>query len=283
MPCTGADSTQAVTRVTSTLGFVACAGEPGGGGQEKRLHVTHDAGQTWRLVAGIRAAPIQGYLSSILFTSERDGFLTADRGGVAVTRDGGRTWRWILSTDLGAFVEAAQGTGPHTLLALLGNGALFRSDDAGRHRQLLYPRTQPGPDQVSFATVTDGIGVGYDWPMMRRQVVATHDGGRTWQLRSLLAADESPTALDRVSAKVVYLVADTYRRVGDDLFRSADDGRTWTRVATPRSARLFAVSFTSVRDGVLGDDAGRFYVTRDPPAHGRSSTAAGRIAAASCS
>jgi photosystem II stability/assembly factor-like uncharacterized protein len=62
---------------------------------------------------------------------------------------------------------------------------------------------------------------------------------------------------------VLYLVASSYRRLGDALFRSADDGRRWKRVATPRGSQFFSVSFPSPREGVLGDDAGRFFATHD--------------------
>jgi photosystem II stability/assembly factor-like uncharacterized protein len=46
-PCAlGIDQTLALSRVTATLGFAACGGEPGAGEQLKRLFVTYDAGRT---------------------------------------------------------------------------------------------------------------------------------------------------------------------------------------------------------------------------------------------
>jgi photosystem II stability/assembly factor-like uncharacterized protein len=262
-PCTqDPSSTRALSRVTATLGFAACAGVGGTGNQLKWLYVTHDAGRSWRLQAG-QKMPEPGYLTSIRFTSARDGLLAAYRGGVAATHDGGRIWRWILSMDEGASVEPLPGSAARSVLALLGDGPLFRSDDRGRHWHLLYPGTQPSPDQVSFTSANDGIGFGYDWTMTRRQVVATHDSGRSWQLRRLLPQSLSPYSLARVTRRIVYLGAGSYQRIGEDLYRSSDDGRTWTHVNTPGGSRFFAVSFTSVLDGVLADHAGRFYVTHD--------------------
>jgi photosystem II stability/assembly factor-like uncharacterized protein len=249
---------RAVSRVTPMLGFLACAGQPAAGSQLKSLYVTHDAGRTWRLEAGEKHVPDIGYLVSIAFTSARDGAMTATRGGAAVTHDGGRTWRWIVTSDFGASVRAAPGG--WFVLA----GGLFRTDESGRRRSLLYPHSQPGPMDVSFSTPRDGIGIGWDWTQTNGQlVVATHDGGRTWQLRSELPPSYTLESLARADRDVVYLVAISYRRGGEVLLRSTDEGRTWQGVATPRKAEYFSVSFPNPSTGVLGDDKGRFYVTRN--------------------
>jgi photosystem II stability/assembly factor-like uncharacterized protein len=142
-------------------------------------------------------------------------------------------------------------------------GGLLHTDGSGAHQQLLYPRSQPGPFQTSFSTAKEGIGLDWDWTMAELQIVATQDGGRTWQLLSKLPPSYSLYDLARADADVVYLVASSYRRIGEELFRSTNDGRTWKTVATPASTSFFSVSFTSRDDGVLGDDKGRFYSTRD--------------------
>ena len=249
---------RAESRLTAELGFLACGFEPGAGSQLKQLYVTRDAGRTWRLRAGEKQLPDIGYLESIAFRSARDGVLTAQRGGVAVTHDGGRTWHWILTSDFGASAQAA----PDGWLVL--SGGLFRMDESGTRRALLYPHSQPAPSEASFSTPSDGIGVGFDWTMTDTEIVTvTHDGGRTWHLLRSLPLGDSPDGLARAGPRAVYLVVSTDRRIGDELLRSTDDGRSWRRVATPRQAQFFEVSFPSLLDGVLGDDQGRFYSTRD--------------------
>jgi len=254
----------ALSRVSVTLGFAACAGDPGAGSQLKRLYVTRDGGRTWQLRAGERQVPAAGYLASLSFADARDGLMTTGRGGLLATRDGGRSWRMLLLTDDATDVVAAQRLGAQELVALLQNGALLRSHDDGAHWLLVYPHTLPAPAQLSFSTTRDGIGAGYTgWTFTEPAILVTHDGGRSWKLREPLPADLSASSLVRASPSLVYLVASSYRRVGSVLLRSSDDGRSWRRLRTPPAARFFAVSFTSASEGVLADDAGRFYTTHD--------------------
>ncbi len=254
----------AVSRVSATLGFAVCASVPGAGSQLKRLYVTHDGGRTWRLRAGDRRVPVAGYLAWLSFADPRDGLMTTARGGLLATRDGGRSWRMLLFADDATDIVAVQRFGARELVVLLRDGALLRSRDAGAHWLLVYPHTLPGPAQLSFSTAHEGIGIGYaNWAFTRPAILVTHDGGRTWTLRAPLPPAVSASSLVCASPDLVYMVASSYRRIGSILLRSRDDGRSWRRVPTPPRSRFFAVSFTSARDGVLGDDAGRFYATHD--------------------
>jgi photosystem II stability/assembly factor-like uncharacterized protein len=220
--------------------------------------VTDDGGRHWLLRAGERRLPSGGYLRKIVFTSARDGLMTTDRGGLLATKDGGRTWRLLLLTDDVTDVVSAIPLGRGRLDVLLGNGALLRSSDHGVRWRLVYPHTLPQAREVSYSTPRAGIGFAYsDWTFSHPAIVATRDGGRTWRFRSRLPNGAAAAKLVRVTPNVVYAVA---ARV---LFRSVDDGGTWSRVRTPAGASFFGVSFLTPRDGLLGDSAGRFYATHD--------------------
>src|SRR5205085_2418951 len=134
---------------------------------------------------------------------------------------------------------------------------LYVTHDAGRTWRLQAGEKQlPGIGyllSITFRSVRDGA-----LTAQRGGMAVTHDGGRTWQLQSAFPPSYSLNSLARADANVVYLVASSYHRIGDVLFRSADDGRTWARIAAPPKAQFFAVSFPRPRDGVLGDDRGRF-------------------------
>lgn len=270
-PCmlNGAESI-ALARVTTRLGFAVCAQEPGAGSQRKELFVTEDGGRSWRLRTGPEQMPIGGYLGSVSFSDARDGLLTTDRGsGLLATADGGRSWRTILQAP-DSDVVAAQHLGRDTVVALLEDGALYRSTDGGRRRRLLYPHTLPTPAAVAYSTPVAGIGAGYaDWGYASFGILATTDAGRSWHVRALLPQVGSAATLERVSGGVVFLTGTSSHRVGMLLLRSTDDGRTWSAVPVPAGAGYFGVSFLSASDGILAEESGRFYATSDGGRHWR--------------
>lgn len=255
-------------RVSASLGFAVCAQEPAAGSQRKELFVTEDGGRSWRLRTGFERMPIGGYLGSLSFSNARDGLLTTDRGsGLLATDDGGRSWRTILPAP-GSDVVAAQRTGRDTVVALLEDGALYRSTGGGRSWRLLYPHTLPTPEAVAYSTPTAGIGAGYaDWGYASFGILATPDAGRSWVLRSLLPSVESVTNLERVTSSVVYLDGPSAHRLGTVLLRTRDNGRTWTSVPVPAGAGSFDVSFVSATEGVLAEESGLFYTTSDGGRH----------------
>jgi photosystem II stability/assembly factor-like uncharacterized protein len=255
---------RALSRVSATVGFAACASQPGAGQQLKRLYVTRDGGRSWKLRADDHQVPSSGYLASIAFTDDRRGFMTTNRGGLLATEDGGRSWRMLLLTDDVTDVVAVQRLGRGALIVALLNGAILRSSDAGKHWTAVYPHSLPPPEEMSFSTPRDGVGVGRsDWTYSHPAMVATHDGGRSWRFLSAIRPEASVASIVRVSVRILYGVGGSDRRAGQILFRSRDGGRSWTRLRAPKRSQFFEVSFTSAAVGVLGDDAGRFYSTRD--------------------
>jgi photosystem II stability/assembly factor-like uncharacterized protein len=166
VPCENGGSAFAgasLSRVTPTLGFDGCGTQPGAGEQIKRLYVTHDAGNSWQRVSSARL-PIIGYMTSISFSDAKHGLLTTARGGLSATDDGGRSWYSLLAAEERMQVTSVQRVGAHGLAVLLFNGSLRRSDDGGHSWSTIYPRALPQPNEVSYSSPSQGIGIGASDP-----------------------------------------------------------------------------------------------------------------------
>jgi len=83
--------------------WIACAGEPGAGEQEKSFARSLDGGRTW--LAGAppcligtmttchRGMPLGGYLGGLAALSPTTAFYVGGRSSLTYTRDGGRSWQ----------------------------------------------------------------------------------------------------------------------------------------------------------------------------------------------
>ena len=80
-----------------------CVGNPGTQMQEKQLYQSHDAGQSWQLVAksqsfvdgscdAVCSLPLGGYAGQFVMVSATTGFIAYGQNGLSMTRDGGQTW-----------------------------------------------------------------------------------------------------------------------------------------------------------------------------------------------
>ena len=266
VPCEnghGAFQDASLSRVSATLGFDGCGTQPSAGEQVKPLYVTRNGGRNWERVSSARL-PIVGYMTSISFSDAEHGLLTTARGGLSATNDGGRSWRLLLMAEERRQVSSVQRVGAHGLVVLLFNGSLRRSDDGGNTWSTIYPQALPQPNEVSFSSPSQGIGIGPSDPseLEPPAVVITHDGGRSWRVLDRRSDLEE---LVRASKTVLYAGETTSRGVVPvHLMRSDDDGASWRRVNLPEPLTNFwTVSFTSPEDGLLGDQAGRFFATHD--------------------
>jgi photosystem II stability/assembly factor-like uncharacterized protein len=101
-PCPG--QTQGVSPVSSARAWLLCAGEPGAGNQQKAIYETTNGGRTWRRVLAVtidhataNGVSLFGYALGISFDVDGVGLLWESRGTLYITRDGGRSWKPLIT------------------------------------------------------------------------------------------------------------------------------------------------------------------------------------------
>jgi photosystem II stability/assembly factor-like uncharacterized protein len=256
------------------------------------LYVTRDAGYTWQatsLPADARQMPAffdaaNGVIP--LVTPVGDGSSL----DFYVTHDSGRSWtaNGHLQTSYGNADKAAI-INPTTWLATLPldghTSRLFGTRDAGQAWTPITTTTE-GMDAFAFANADvgwartayascsshkpDSTGCGY-----HQDLLATHDGGRTWARVEVTpieprspAADVSPApaaspgwfwpiAIQRLDVRTGFVVG--WIGTGLGLGRTSDGGATWQRTAIPVTS-ITALRFVDERTGWAGG-----FVQRDAP------------------
>ncbi|HEX3429896.1 MAG TPA: hypothetical protein VHT03_03340 [Rhizomicrobium sp.] len=198
-------------------------------------------------VAGISSEPLHFYFGAV-------------NGGVWETRDAGRTWSPIFDRmgagSIGAIAVAPSnarilyvGTGEADMRSDIAQGiGMFRSDDGGTQwRSIGLADTQQigqvivdprNPDVVLVAALGHPYGANAE-----RGVFRSTDGGRHWT--KTLYSDADTGAIDIVfrprSPDVVYAALWQTRRPpwnvyapssgpGSGLYKSIDNGRSWTKI-----------------------------------------------------
>jgi photosystem II stability/assembly factor-like uncharacterized protein len=244
-------------------------------------------------VAGVPGDPLHFYFGAV-------------NGGVWESRDAGRTWKPIFDQagtgSIGALAVAPSnpriiyaGTGEADMRSDIAQGiGIFRSDDGGAHwRSIGLAKTQQigkilvdprNPDVVLVAALGHPYGANAE-----RGVFRSTDGGRSWTRTLYRNADTG--AIDLVfrpgNPDVIYAALWQTRRPpwnvyapsngpGGGLYKSADNGRSWTEirsaalprfpgrigfaVADDRPDRLFAL--IDAKDGGLfrSEDAGLHWI-----------------------
>jgi photosystem II stability/assembly factor-like uncharacterized protein len=201
-------------------------------------------------------------------------------GTIELTTDGGRTFRVVLRTRRP--VVALQTAGPNGAIATTDGGGALRTLDGGRHWRIYRLRFA-----ASFATPLFGLGV-RSYIVQRHlaiAVLATRDGGATWQRRAspCTQAIADSALVDLVTPRLGWIVCLGQPGAGNEgkaVFRTRDGGRSWhagaVQMAPPRSQARGGISsygypegiaFARDGSGILWESRGTLYVTRDGGMH----------------
>jgi photosystem II stability/assembly factor-like uncharacterized protein len=213
----------------------------------------------WRLIGPFRGG--WGTMAQGIPDQPDTYYFGAAGGGVWKTVDAGRTWQ-SLGDDLPASAMGAIAIAPSDPNVIYvgsgqvaarwdiqsGNG-VYKSTDGGRiwHSVGLQDTKYIGqilvdPDDPD--TVLVGALGHYFGPNHQRGVFRSSDGGRTWKQTLYINDDTGVVDLSRdpQSSNVIYAAAWQVRNYpwlsyfqpnagpGSGLYKSSDDGRTWTRI-----------------------------------------------------
>lgn len=151
--------------------------------------------------------------------------------------------------------------------------ALYTTRDGGQHWTLIEPSFPPGlheiwggntifpTPEVGYTVKQFGIEGGERYPdrqKLEQAVLATTDGGRTWESRPLPDGYRATGGISFIDSEHGLITAAGPK--GYAILRTADGGRKWQVVHTtdgdPTGAPLYAVQFTSAKDAVA---AGGWY------------------------
>jgi len=246
-----------------------------------------------RAVAGVPDQPNVFYIGQV-------------NGGVWKSTDYGRTWTPIFDHEdtqsIGAIAVApsndniiyvASGEGLHRPDLSVGEGAIYRSDDAGKTwsrrdgkdgglrggEQIPAIAVDPSNANRLFAAV---LGHPYG-PNEERGIFRSEDGGKTWK-KVLFKGDRiggSDVVLDPKNPRTVYAAlwedtlgpwedANQYSGTGGGLFKSTDGGNTWKQLTKGLPEGL-----SQINVAVAPSDPRRIYATMATKAAGGYATPQG--------
>jgi photosystem II stability/assembly factor-like uncharacterized protein len=209
------------------------AGEPG----MSAVLRTTDGGATWRK-AGFNAAQ----LADVAFTDERRGVLIAlDR--IWSTRDGGRSWELrktlpmtvltgIAADDAASFWVVGWST-------QTGDPLVFASRNGGATWRRLRVDVPPGEPGALQARQIACAGDDRLWITCAAGVIATADGGKTWEVQEVPAGQ--PLAVAAADAEHVLATTE-----GQPILATSDGGATWRAFGREGLLEQELVSVTAV-------------------------------------
>jgi photosystem II stability/assembly factor-like uncharacterized protein len=242
-------------------------------------HVAAAALAVWA-AAGIQAAwtpqasPTIERLRGVSAVSETEAWASGNKGTVVRTIDGGATWARVVVPDAdGLDFRDIEAVGPGTASVLsIGAGdksRIYRTADGGKTWALQFANPDPKAfyDAMAFWDAAHGLAVG-DPVDGRFTVIRTANGGLTW---ARVPFENIPPALPGESAfaasgtcLVVQGSRNAWFGSGGGprarVFRSADQGLTWSVADTPiqagaASAGIFSLAFDDARHGIaVGGD-----------------------------
>lgn len=242
-----------------------------GTGEESRVYRTGDGGATWDET--FRMDHPEGFLDCFDFWDADRGLLYGDAvdGGlwVAVTEDGGRSWRRIDPARLpepvgteGGFASSGtcvdvRGTGEAWIGTAGPEPRILATEDGGESWVSVEVPLRDGESSgvTSLGVRPDGLGIAVggslDPEATGPRTAVSEDGGRSWREAGRPAMAGAPYGVDWVpdlSVPVLFAAGPA------GLDWSVDGGATWSNLST---GNHWAVSFGTPRTGWAVGRGGR--------------------------
>jgi photosystem II stability/assembly factor-like uncharacterized protein len=223
--------------------------------------------------AGIDYVPVGGDIGGRFSLLRRgpvasSAFAPGAKGQVAVTLDGGATWR-VANVSTSADIVDTSWSDVKTGYALDARGGLFRTQNGGLTWQTLS--AGPGAAARAVVAVPGGASVLLFGPRGIRRSVG---GGQFTAVPAKLVA-RAIVGDAQLAGTAIFAWASGGRQV----LTSANQGRTWTALRLPtRQTRVRSLSFVARSTGFLLDTAGRVWRTRNGGRSWRQSLSAGTSA-----
>lgn len=219
---------------------------------------TRDAGQTWKSADRLVLPQLRKitHLEAATALAIGDGsplFLS----GIFRTADGGRTWNCIPTHHVRNW-ESGDLSNPEQLLLTSCQGQLARC--AGSHVIDIpsLPRFQYDIHDAAWMSPDHAIAVG-----SHGTVIESVDQGRTWQPVTSLTRFPLAGEFDFRTVWARHGCVWLAGAPGTHVFRSADDGQTWSVATTGQSLPLNSFDFSDPQHGIAVGDLGLVLVTRD--------------------
>jgi len=208
-------------------------------------------------------------LVAVYFTSRDKGWVAGDKGFLAVTEDGGRTWRRVeLNTteDVNEIYFRNDKNG-----YLVAGRKMFLTTDGGQtwnetriYRPGEFRNLTPEFLSIRFADKKRGIAVGSLLRKGRKEemvveslVMRTEDGGENWS-RVVVPTKSELFHLDFDGSSRVWIVGD-----GGVILFSGDGGRTFVRQNTGTRQPIYNVDFRDSKNGYAVGKAGTILRTEN--------------------
>ena len=233
----------AIDPINSSILYVATRGF---------IYKTEDGGENWNRI-NITSLPVSYYGYKLLIDSKNTSvlYLAISHVGIFRSDDYGKNWKQLengLTTNL-IYTVALDTRDTSTVYVGTGGEGVYKSIDNGEHWTLIGSRdnglfnpfvtsfiVDPKDSKVLYA----GTGCG---------LIRSVDGGKQWSsVNSIPCGGVDEIVFDYTNPNNIYVAVNTHPNKYGGLFKSSDNGKTWTRLTNDEN-KLFAVTAIALDTG----------------------------------